>query len=113
MRLKFSRGDERRAFTLMEIMVVMAIIAIMAAAILPQMKGTFEDSLLRTTGRELINTFHLAYSRSVSFNQPHRVRLDPANGRFVVEKRIQTRSGEEFVPLRDVAGGEGTLDKRI
>jgi type II secretion system protein H len=113
MKLKRSSGDERAAFTLVEIMIVVVLIGIMTVLIIPEMKGTYEDALLRSTSRELINAFKLAYSRSVSFNQAHRVRLDTGNGRYVVEKQVLDRSGETFAPLRDVPGGEGTLDKRI
>jgi len=113
MKLAPSNKDERNAFTLMEVMVVVLLIGIMTALIVPEMKGTYEDALLRSTSRELMNACHLAYSRSVSFNQSHRVRLDAANGRYVVEKRVRDRFGENFVPLRDVPGGEGNLDTRI
>jgi Tfp pilus assembly protein FimT len=97
----------------MEVMVVVLLIGIMTAMILPEMKGSYEDALLRSTSRELVNACHLAYSRSVSFNQSHRVRIDSANGRYIVERQVRDRSGENFVPLRDVPGGEGNLDTRI
>ena len=97
----------------MEIMIVVILIAIMTAMILPEMKGSYEDTLLRSNSRELVNAFKLAYSRSVSFNQSHRVRIDSQNGRYAVEKQVIARGGETFVPLRDVPGGEGKLDTRI
>ena len=50
MRLKNSNANFRRAFTLMELVVVVVIIGIMTALIIPEMKGTFEDALLRSTG---------------------------------------------------------------
>src|ERR1044071_3971705 len=52
--LPLSRTRELRAvnsrggFTMIELMVVVVLIAIMAAAIVPQMKGTFDDALLRS-----------------------------------------------------------------
>lgn len=94
-------------------MVVVALIGIMTAMIIPEMRGTYEDALLRSTSREVINALNLAYSRAVSFSQPHRVRFEPASGRYVVERRIHDHGREAFVPLRDVAGGEGQLDTRI
>lgn len=97
----------------MEIMVVVVIIGIMTAMILPEMKGTYEDALLRSTSRELLNVFQLAASRSVSFNRAHRVRFNARDGHYAIEKRMMERSGETFIPLRDVPGGEGKLDTRI
>src|SRR5581483_4223561 len=105
----------RRAggFTLMELAVVVALVGILSVLILPQMKGTYQDALLRSSGRELLNAFNLAYSRAVSFNQPHRVRFDRANGRYAVEKSMRERGGDVFVPLADVSGASGELDSRV
>jgi type II secretion system protein H len=113
MRLIPSSGDERSGFTLIEMMVVVILIGIMAAAIIPAMKGTYEDALLRSTGREVVNACGLASSRAISFNQPHRLRIDLKTGKYFVEKRIRQDGEEKFVPLRDVPGGEGELDTRI
>jgi type II secretion system protein H len=106
-------GDARNGFTLIEMMVVVILIGIMAAAIIPAMKGTYEDALLRSTGREVVNACGLASSRAVSFNQPYRLRIDLRTGKYSVEKRVRQDGEEQFVPLRDVPGGEGELDTRI
>jgi type II secretion system protein H len=101
------------AFTLIELMVVIAIIGIMTAMMIPEMKGTFQDALLRSTSRELINVFDLAYSRAVSLNQLRRVRLDEKTGRYLVEKQVTENGQEDFVPANDVPGSKGELDSRI
>ncbi|MEO6036730.1 MAG: prepilin-type N-terminal cleavage/methylation domain-containing protein [Verrucomicrobiota bacterium] len=98
-------------FTLLELMVVLVLMAIMSAMIVPEMKGSLEDAVLRSTSRDLVSVLNLAYSRAVSVNQVHRVRLDPASGKYFVETR--TRGAQEFSPVRDVSGSEGTLDRRI
>src|SRR5438552_4431015 len=98
-------------FSLIELMVVIVLIGIMAALIVPEMKGTYEDALLRATSRRLVDVFHLAYSRAVSLNQLHRVRFDRITGRYFVERAGQAAEhGREFVPARDIPEGEGTLD---
>ena len=91
----------------------MILIGIMTAMIIPEMKGTYQDALLRSTSRELVNVCNLASSRAVSFNQPHRLRLDPLTGKYRVEKRVRLQKEGSFVPLGDVPGSEGTLDTRI
>jgi type II secretion system protein H len=101
------------AFTLMELMVVIVLISIMTALIIPEMKGTYEDALLRSTGRELAGVLSLASSRAVSQNQAHYVLWDAKTGRYQVACRRPIGGHEEMVPLRDVAGGEGKLDTRI
>ena len=90
-------------------MVVLVLIGIMTAVIVPEMRGTYEDALLRATSRRLIDVFHLAYSRAVSFNQIHLVHFDRLTGRYFIEKE-----GENgFARARDISGGEGELDRRI
>jgi Tfp pilus assembly protein FimT len=91
-------------------MVVVVLIGIMTALIIPEMKGTFEDALLRSQCRDLANACQTAYSRAVTLNQVHRVRMDARGEQFYIERR--EREGE-FVRLRDVPGSEGKLDSRI
>src|ERR1017187_3305044 len=113
MHLERSSRRGRTGFTLMELMVVIVIIGIMTAMMIPEMKGTFQDALLRSTSRELINVFDLAYSRAVSLNQLRRVRLDEKTGRYLVEKQVTENGQEDFVPADDVPGSKGELDSRI
>jgi type II secretion system protein H len=106
------RGSQ--AFTLIELMVVLVLIGIMTAVLIPEMRGSYEDALLRSTSREIINVCHLTYSRAVSLNQVHRLQLDEHTGKYFVEKRVrETEQGGDFVRVQDVSGLEGELDKRI
>ncbi len=102
-----------RAFTLIEIMVVVVLISILTAMIIPEMKGTFEDTLLRSTGRELVNVIELASSRAVSLNQTLRIKIDSATGRYETERQSREGSSDDFVPLDGVTGSQGKLDKRV
>ncbi len=98
----------------MELMVVLVLIGIMTAMILPEMKGTYEEALLHSTGRELANVMGVAYSRAVTVHQPHRVRLNKITHRYSIERRVHGSNGQSgFAPVRDLPGGEGKLDARI
>jgi type II secretion system protein H len=102
------------AFTLIELMVVIVIIGIMTAMVIPEMRGTYEDALLRSTSRRLVDVFGLAYSRAVSLSSPQRVQIDPGTGRYVIEGLVtQGDQANSFAPARDLPEGEGTLDSRI
>ncbi len=114
MSLRIRRDARKLGFSLIELMVVIVLIGIMAAMIVPEMQGTYEDALLRATSRRLVDVFHLAYSRAVSLNQLHRVRFDKITGRYFIERAVQAAEhGSGFVPARDIPEGEGTLDRRI
>ncbi|MGC9940736.1 MAG: GspH/FimT family pseudopilin [Verrucomicrobiota bacterium] len=113
MRLENPNSKPVHAFTLIEMVVVVVLIGILSAMIIPEMKGTFDDGLLRSTGRDLINVFNLASSRAVSLNQLYRVTLDTQGGRYFVERQIHDGTRVDFVPLKDVSGAEGKLDSRI
>ncbi len=113
MKLTLSRGDERKAFTLIEIMIVVLLIGVLTALVVPEMKGSYKGELLRSASRELIGVFQVASSRAISFNCQHRVRLERKTGKYVIEKLVRQREGEAFVPVRDIPGGEGELDSRI
>ena len=101
-------------FTLIELMVVIVLIGIMTAMIVPEMRGTLEDAVLRSTARKLVSVFSLASSRAVTVNQLHRVRLDPKTGRYALETmRTREEGGGGFAPVRDIPESEGELDTRI
>src|ERR1017187_10865793 len=102
------------AFTLIELMVVIVLIGVMAAMILPEMKGTYEDALLRSTSRELVSVCGLAASHAVSVNQAHRLWFDPKTGHYSIERGTSDHRTEgRSVSAREVPGGEGELDTRI
>ena len=93
-------------------MVVVTILGILTAMIIPEMKGSYQDALLRSASRDLINVFDLTYSRAVSLNQTRRFRLDEKTGRYLVEKQIYENGQENFVPVNDV-GCAGTVNSKI
>lgn len=101
-------------FTLIELMVVVVLIGIMSAMILPAMRGSFEDAVLRSTARKLVDGLNLASNRAITINEVHQLRVDRAHHRYAVEQKYHDfQQGRRFVPLRDLPGGEGNLDSRI
>lgn len=108
-----SSSRRRAGFTLTELMVVIVIIGIMTALMIPEMKGSFQDALLRSSSRDLVNVFDLAYSRAVSLHQVRRVRFEEQSGRYEVQKQIQGQGEDVFVPVDDVPENKGQLDSRI
>jgi prepilin-type N-terminal cleavage/methylation domain-containing protein len=106
-------GAGRLGFTLIELMVVLVLIGLMTAMIIPEMKGSFEDSLLRAGGRELVNACNLAYSRAVTLNVEHHLRIEKSTGRYYLEKKSPGAGKEAYVPIGDVPGAKGRIDPRL
>jgi len=110
-------GPHRRwqqAFTLMELMVVLMLIALLSAVIVPEMRGSFEDAVLRASTRQFIDAFAMASSRSVSLNQTHRLRLDRSAGRYVLEQKSGGDARRpRFQPVQDNSTGSGRIDSRV
>ena len=113
MRLNRQAGTSRLGFTLIELMVVIVLVGIMAAVIIPEMKGTYEDALLRSASRELAGVCSIAASRAISLNEAHRVRFDRKTGRYRIERKTSEGEPAGFVPAHDVPGSEGEIDARI
>lgn len=103
------------AFTLMELIVVVVIIGIMTVAIVAEMKGTFEDALLRSSARKVVGAASLAHSQSVTAYRPHRLLFDTATGRYRIEEWRSDPDGEGhgFRAIPHLPGAEGDLDPRI
>jgi hypothetical protein len=86
----------------------------MAALIVPEMRGSFEDAVLRSASRQLVDVLGLTYSRTVSLNQIHRLRFDKSTGRYLIEKQVgDGQEDNDFEPASEIAGFDGQIDRRI
>jgi type II secretion system protein H len=103
-----ARVHNRSGFTLLELMIVVVLIGVMTGVILAEMRGTFEDALLRTTARKLIAAANYANARAIARGEPHLLTIDLRAHRFSVHHNTRGDSGS-----RQVVEEEGTLDERI
>lgn len=101
-------------FTLLELMVVIVLIGILSATLIPAMRGTYEAEILHSQSRRLTEALNLAYSRAITLNQPHRLRLNTNEGKFFIEGRTTSPDGTTtFDTIPYAPGAQGALDPRI
>lgn len=108
------------AFTLIELMVVLALIGILSAVLLPEMRGSLQEVQLRSSARKLAEACDLAFSQSVATGRTLRLEWDRTAGKYRVihdpeESRPRAGSGTEARangPV-DFPGAAGTIDPRI
>ncbi|MBN2490888.1 MAG: prepilin-type N-terminal cleavage/methylation domain-containing protein [Planctomycetes bacterium] len=83
-------------FTLVELMVVIAVLAVLTATILPELSGTLPEARLRADGRRLGAAIRLAASQAATRNREHCLRVDPDRGEYWIEAADEQRC---FAPL--------------
>jgi len=96
-----------RAFTLVELMVVITVIAIVTGVMVMEMGGTYEDALLRTNARKLIDVCDAASNRAIAAHQAQALRIDAKSGHFLV------RAKADDLDEPNATVTEGDLDTRI
>ncbi len=102
----------RQGFTLVEMMIVLAIVSIMVLLMLPEMQGTYEEAQLRSNARKVANAFRTAYSGAVITHRQHRVSLDPSDAKIIVEARSED-SETPFIPLKEFEREISQLHKNV
>jgi type II secretion system protein H len=85
----------KKGFTLIELVVVMAIMAIVAAVVLPRLDPFVPSRRLKSAARTLSGTITLAYGESIARNKTYRLYLDPSKDMYRVVEVQQLESDDQ------------------
>ena len=73
------RPARRRAFTLVEILIVVVVIATVAVAAIPAVSATLDDMKITALARELATDMRYAQALAVKTGIRHRISFEPSN----------------------------------
>ena len=100
-------------FTLIEILVVVAIVSILAAVTMPTVAGAMDRYYILSAGQQVASTIRAARVQAVGKNMQLRVRFNyPAAGQYQVVRHSDgtTAVGQVQILPRDVSFQDGAAD---
>jgi hypothetical protein len=91
-------------------MVVITIIAIVTAVMVLEMGGSYEDALLRSNARKLIDVCDAASNRAIAVHQAQALRINTTSGKFFVKGKAAESTEAQHADEQVI---EGELDRRV
>src|SRR2546423_8467910 len=104
--LPIGQPNNRRAFTMIELILVMALLVIVIAVTFPSLQNFFRGRTLDSEGRRFLTLTRYARTRAVSEGVPMTVWVDPIQGSYGLEAQ------KGFLD-RDDKAVEYTLDEKL
>ena len=94
-----------RGFTLIELVLVMALLVIVISLIMPSLRGFFQGRTLDSEVRRFVSLTHYAQSRAVSEGTPMLLWVDPKAGSYGLQQESGYTDGDS--KALDYAVGDG------
>src|SRR5882757_3678490 len=98
---RIGRGG-KTAFTLLELILVMAIIAIVAAAIIPSFRAFAIGRNSNNTATDIIGLANYARTQAAAEGRTYRLNFDPGSGAFW----LTAQAGGAFIPPNNDFGNQ-------
>ncbi len=102
-----------RGFSLLELLMVLAIAALVAAVTIPSLPGALDSARLRGSAGEVRAALNLARTLAVSDARNRSVSFDLESGRYVIEGDAREWLLPEKVRLASVRLGDAAADRGV
>lgn len=103
-----------RAFTLIEVMVVVVIITILVGALVPEFSGTFVTIQMRARSGEVGDMMAYCYSSACAQQTDYRLNFDPEWNRVWVTREVESETGERsYQPVQPIGTHSLTLPEIV
>ncbi|WP_258052242.1 GspH/FimT family pseudopilin [Mesorhizobium sp. INR15] len=103
------RENDEAGFTLVEMLVVLAIMAVVAAIAAPGIVQRYRSESLETSSNEIVSGFRMSRTLAIATARPQRIVID-ASGRTIRFDDRHVLNLPEDVKLRVTTGRETMLD---
>jgi type II secretion system protein H len=100
-----SRRRSAPGFTLLEVLVVMAIVGVVAALVMPQIGAGARQSAVRRSVRAFVSAARQASSGAVTSRRPKALVVWPDDGAFSVEGATDRWELPDFADFGEIVGG--------
>lgn len=100
-RVRLHRGvaSMRRGFTLVELMLVMAVLVVIAAFAIPAIKGPLDNYRLRKSADKIRSAFASARAAAARTGMTHVFQYKPETGEYTIEPWT---TGDEFIEMNSL-----------
>ena len=88
------KGSRQQGFTLIEMILVMALLVVAVSMVSPRLSGFIRGRALESEARRVLALTHAARSRAISESMPVLLWLDATVGRYGVERETPGQKGD-------------------